>query len=130
MFTTFLAYICILRIPLTLLQLYNLKYLSLETKSTYFCSIISEIMQLSLAIFANFLYYRPENEECRFYIVAGIFMLYIYYVLYKICIFILVAVILIPYFIYSLLKTAHTTSRDNKIRRQLYKKLVRKTYCR
>uniref|UniRef100_A0A7S3J3S5 Uncharacterized protein n=1 Tax=Euplotes harpa TaxID=151035 RepID=A0A7S3J3S5_9SPIT len=101
LFIVFLIYIVIFRIPLTLIKLYSISYLGIESRAGYFWTIVSEVFQLSWAIYANIVYYGGTNTDCKFYVAAGIFMLYVYYVMYKVCIFILVAIILIPCFLVS-----------------------------
>lgn len=124
LFLVFLAYIILLRIPLTILKLYNISYFYRESRATYMFTILSEIFQMAWTIYANVIYYSSENRECRFYIVAGIFMLYVYYVLYKICIFILVAIILIPWFIISYINDTRNRRKDAKKMKKLISKLV------
>jgi hypothetical protein len=127
-FIIFFGYIALFRVPLSMVKLYLIIYKHRELRITQILTFVSEIFQVALAVYANVIYYNPRNSECRFYIIAGIFMLYVYYVLYKICIFILVAIILIPWILTNYLIKLRQKSKRKRLRKSLISKLVKIKY--
>lgn len=128
LFIIFLSYIALFRVPLSIIKLYLIIYKRRELRITQILTFVSEIFQVALSVYANVIYYNPHNSECRFYIIAGIFMLYVYYVLYKICIFLLVAIILIPWILTSYLVKLRQKSKRKRLRKSLISKLVKLKY--
>ena len=128
LFIIFCMYILTLRIPITLINFYSIKYFRRESRVAYFFSILSELFQLGWAIYANFVYYDKSNKDWKFYPPAGVFMLYVYYVLYKVCIFLLVAFILIPCFIIQYCVEIRNRNRETRRKNNLIKRLVKEKF--